>query len=59
VLSIIVPARNNPNFTPPCLGTILHSLTRRNLAAEFILIDDAPIPMKQRSGILLTSGVWP
>jgi GT2 family glycosyltransferase len=41
VLSIIVPARNNHDFTATCLGTILHSITRLNLNAEFILIDDA------------------
>jgi GT2 family glycosyltransferase len=41
VVSIIVPARNNGDFTASCLGTILHSLTRLNLNAEFILVDDA------------------
>jgi GT2 family glycosyltransferase len=44
VLSIIVPARNNHDFTASCLGTILHSVTRLNLSADFILIDDASDP---------------
>jgi len=44
VLSIIVPARNNHDLTASCLGTILHSLTRLNLNAEFILVDDASEP---------------
>jgi GT2 family glycosyltransferase len=41
VLSIIVPARNKHDFTASCLGSILHSVTRLNLNAEFILVDDA------------------
>lgn len=44
MLSIIVPARNSHNFTTYCLGTILHSVTKLNLSAEFILIDDASDP---------------
>jgi GT2 family glycosyltransferase len=44
VLSIIVPARNNHEITSSCLGSILHSLTRLNLNAEFILVDDASDP---------------
>jgi GT2 family glycosyltransferase len=47
VLSIIVPARNNHDFTASCLGTILHSLTRLHLSAEFILIDDASDPAER------------
>jgi GT2 family glycosyltransferase len=41
VLSIIVPARNSHDLTAACLESILHSLTRLNLSAEFVLIDDA------------------
>jgi GT2 family glycosyltransferase len=41
VLSIIVPARNGPELTGRCLGSILFSLSRLQLPAEFILIDDA------------------
>jgi len=41
VPSIIVPARNHPQFTATCLGSILHSVSRLKLACEFILIDDA------------------
>lgn len=44
MLSIIVPARNHPALTQSCLGSILHSLNRLNLNAEFILIDDASDP---------------
>jgi GT2 family glycosyltransferase len=44
VLSIIVPARNSHDLTAACLESILHSLTRLNLSAEFILIDDASDP---------------
>ena len=44
MLSIIVPARNNYEITASCLGSILHSLTRLNLNAEFVLIDDASDP---------------
>ena len=39
--SIIIPARNNQAFTSSCLGSILFSVSRLNLACEFILIDDA------------------
>ena len=39
--SIIVPARNHPQFTATCIGSILHSLARLNLPCEFILVDDA------------------
>jgi GT2 family glycosyltransferase len=41
VPSIIVPARNHAPFTAACLGSVLHSVSRLNLACEFILIDDA------------------
>jgi GT2 family glycosyltransferase len=41
VPSIIVPARNHPQFTATCLGSILFALSRLNLSCEFILIDDA------------------
>jgi len=44
VPSIIVPARNNPEFTANCLATILFSVSRLNLRCEFILIDDASAP---------------
>jgi GT2 family glycosyltransferase len=44
VLSIIVPARNNPEFTANCLATILFSVSRLNLNCEFILVDDASAP---------------
>ena len=39
--SIIVPARNHPQFTATCLGSILYSVSRLNLSCEFILVDDA------------------
>ena len=42
--SIIVPARNHPQFTATCLGSILFSVSRLNLKCEFILIDDASDP---------------
>ena len=42
--SIIVPARNHPQFTATCLGSILYSMSRLNLKCEFILIDDASDP---------------
>lgn len=42
--SIIVPARNHPQFTATCLGSILHAMARLNLACEFILVDDASAP---------------
>lgn len=41
MLSIIVPARNSPQFTARCLDSILFSISRLQLDAEFILIDDA------------------
>jgi GT2 family glycosyltransferase len=41
VPSIIVPARNHPQFTATCLGSTLYSVSRLNLKCEFILIDDA------------------
>ncbi len=44
MLSIIVPARNGHDFTSSCLRSLLHSVTRLNLACEFILIDDASPP---------------
>ena len=42
--SIIVPARNNGEFTATCLGALLHSVDRLKLSCEFILIDDASVP---------------
>lgn len=39
--SIIVPARNHAQFTATCLGSILYSVSRLNLACEFVLVDDA------------------
>jgi GT2 family glycosyltransferase len=47
VLSIIVPARNNNEFTATCLGSILFSVNRLNLNAEFILIDDDSPPQER------------
>jgi GT2 family glycosyltransferase len=45
VLSFIVPARNNPDFTAACLQSIHFSLSRLKLSdCEFILIDDASPP---------------
>jgi GT2 family glycosyltransferase len=44
VPSIIVPARNNAQFTATCLATILFSVSRLNLNCEFILVDDASAP---------------
>jgi GT2 family glycosyltransferase len=44
VPSIIVPARNHPQFTATCLGSILYSVSRLNLKCEFILVDDASKP---------------
>jgi GT2 family glycosyltransferase len=41
VPSIIVPARNHPQFTATCLGSILYSVSRLNLKCEFVLVDDA------------------
>ena len=42
--SIIVPARNNAQFTATCLASLLFSVSRLNLNCEFILIDDASAP---------------
>jgi GT2 family glycosyltransferase len=42
--SIIVPARNNAEFTARCLGTLLFSMNRLQLNCEFILVDDASAP---------------
>ena len=42
--SIIVPARNNPEFTSMCLSTILFTVSRLKLQCEFVLIDDASAP---------------
>src|SRR5258705_12359311 len=44
VLSIIVPARNNAQFTAMCLASILFTVSRLNLNCEFILVDDASAP---------------
>jgi GT2 family glycosyltransferase len=44
LLSIIVPARNNPKSTTGCLGSILSAVNRLQLKCEFILIDDASDP---------------
>ncbi len=40
MISIIVPARNNPDRTRVTLGTLLYSVNSLKLTAEFILIDD-------------------
>jgi cellulose synthase/poly-beta-1,6-N-acetylglucosamine synthase-like glycosyltransferase len=42
--SIIVPARNNAEFTARCLGTLLHSVNSLRLPCEFVLVDDASPP---------------
>lgn len=42
--SIIVPARNNREFTQRCLGTILHSIGALKLKCEIVLIDDESEP---------------
>ena len=42
--SIIVPARNNAEFTATCLASILFAVSRLNLNCEFILVDDATAP---------------
>ena len=42
--SIIVPARNNAEFTATCLASILFAVSRLNLNCEFILVDDASEP---------------
>jgi len=39
--SIIVPARNNPESTAKCLGSLLVSVNRLQLKCEFVLVDDA------------------
>ena len=44
MLSIIVPARNNGEFTANCLASILFSVSRLHLNCEFILVDDASEP---------------
>ena len=44
MLSIIVPARNNAEFTATCLGSILFAVSRLNLNCEFVLVDDASAP---------------
>jgi GT2 family glycosyltransferase len=53
VLSIIVPARNNHDLTTGCLGSILASLNRLSLNAEFILIDDASDPDERIADVFL------
>jgi GT2 family glycosyltransferase len=45
--SIIVPARNNPEFTSMCLSTILFAVSRLKLSCEFILVDDASAPQER------------
>jgi GT2 family glycosyltransferase len=42
--SIIVPARNSPEITGRCLGTLLHSVNTLRLPCEFVLVDDASAP---------------
>ena len=42
--SIIVPARNNPESTAKCLGSLLLSVNRLQLKCEFVLVDDASPP---------------
>jgi GT2 family glycosyltransferase len=44
VPSIIVPARNNAQFTATCLASVLFTVSRLNLNCEFILVDDASSP---------------
>lgn len=44
MISIIVPARNNADFTATCLASILFAVGRLNLQCEFVLIDDASAP---------------
>ena len=51
MLSIIVPARNGPMLTETCLRSLLFSVSRLNLAAEFILIDDASDPDENILGV--------
>lgn len=47
MLSIIVPARNSPDLTSRCIGSILFSLSRLQIDAELILVDDASAPSEQ------------
>ncbi|HXJ01445.1 MAG TPA: glycosyltransferase [Micropepsaceae bacterium] len=42
--SIIVPARNNAEWTGRCLSSLLHSVNRLGLSCEFVLVDDASAP---------------
>jgi GT2 family glycosyltransferase len=44
LLSVIVPARNDPVSTRHCLGAAIRSLDALNLRGEFLLIDDASEP---------------
>jgi GT2 family glycosyltransferase len=44
VPSIIIPARNNAEFTAMCLASTLFSISKLNLNCEFILVDDASAP---------------
>jgi len=44
LLSIIIPARNNPVFTRECIATAMQSVDLLHLNCEFILIDDASEP---------------
>lgn len=44
MLSIIVPARNNPVLTRDCISSAISSLDALRLSCEFILIDDASDP---------------
>ena len=44
MLSVIVPARNDPVSTRECLGSAISSLDELNLQCEFVLIDDASDP---------------
>lgn len=53
MLSIIVPARNNPKITAECLGSILSAANRLQLKCEFILIDDASDPDEGILGVFL------
>ena len=47
MLSIIVPARNSPAFTARCLGSLVFSVSRLQLDAQFVLVDDASLPEEQ------------
>jgi GT2 family glycosyltransferase len=44
LLSVIVPARNDPVSTRECLVSAVNSLDSLNLRCEFVLIDDASDP---------------